>query len=82
MVMFKSIPEMFKKEISGIKPNTVRKIDEFDERFKKLAEGDCRIISIVNTETEEVFQRIITDVSIWGDLMIISWEHKVGERRK
>ena len=76
MVTFKSIPEMFEKEKDGRKPNTVRKIDEMDERFRKLFEDDCRIICIKNTRTDEIFQRVITDVSVWEDIMIISWRHE------
>jgi len=75
MVIFKSIPEMFHKEISGRKPNTIREIDEADNRFKLLAESKAHLITIVNTETQEAFTRKITDVSIWKNIMIISWEH-------
>ncbi len=75
MVKFKSVTPMFLKEKSGRKPNTVREIDEDDERFEKLYNSDCRIISIENSETGEIFQRVITDVSIWGNIMIISWKH-------
>jgi len=75
-VKFKSIPEMYEKEKSGIKPNTIRKIEGFDERFNKLVSGECKTIVIENKETGEKFFREITDVSIWNDLFIISWKHK------
>lgn len=75
MVIFKSIPTMFHKEISGIKPNTVREIDKNDNRFKLLAESKAHLITIVNTETQEAFTRKIKDVSICKNIMIISWEH-------
>jgi hypothetical protein len=60
VVQFKSIPEMFEKEKSGAKPNTVRKIDLKDDRFKWLRKGHKRIV-IINTETHETFERYITD---------------------
>jgi len=83
-IRFKSIPEMWEKEFDGRKPNTVRKIDYIDGRFCKLLSyvKDCTsfswdgLIEIKNTETQEIFKRRITDVSIWKDLMIISWKHE------
>ena len=66
---------MFEKEKDGRKPNTFRKIDEFDERFESLF-NDCRLITIENVCTGECFQRKITDVSVWDGWMIISWEHE------
>ena len=76
MISFKSIPQMFEKERDGRKPNTIREMDEFDNRFKLLAESKAHLITIVNTETQEAFTRKITDVSIWKNIMIISWEYK------
>lgn len=76
MVKFKSIPAMYEKEKSGIKPNTVRIIDEFDDRFKRLYENIETLITIENTHTKETFTRKVRDVSVWNNLMIISWEHE------
>jgi len=75
MVKFKSIPEMWIKEKNGRKPNTVREIDEMDTRFQMLMESETNLITIENSETGETFSRAITDVSIWNNLMIISWKH-------
>ncbi len=80
MVSFKSIPAMFEKEKCGVKPNTVRDIDMFDERFTRLIDGDSRVIRIENSETGESFQRPITDVTVWKDLMMISWKHEGGSK--
>lgn len=75
-VIFKSIPIMFNKEKNGLKPNTIREIDEFDDRFRKLAEFETNLITIKNSETGETFTRKITDISIWKNIMIISWKHE------
>ena len=75
MVTFKSIPKMWKKEQSGIKPNTFRKIDENDKRFISLRNG-CEEIRIINTKTLEYFIRTITDYTEYDGYGIISWKHK------
>lgn len=71
-VQFKSIPDMFQKEKSGAKSNTIRKIDLSDERFKLLRKG-CRRIVIINSVTYENFERYITDYTEWDGYAIISW---------
>jgi transposase len=61
-IIVKSDPEYFEKERSGIKPNTVRQLDGRDT------------IDIINSETGEHFERIITDLSIWnGTTIVISF---------
>jgi len=75
-IQFKSLPEHWNKEYSGLKPNTVRKVD-IDVRFQLLDRFVKKpfqlIIEIVNTETLEKFQREVKDVSTFTDLYIISW---------
>ncbi len=70
---FKSTPENWRKERSGVKPNTVRCIEEDDPRFL-IKEGDA--IAIENTLTQETFMRVVADVTLWDDLHIISWRHE------
>lgn len=80
---FKSLDYIYHKEKRGLKPNTVRKIDLNDERFLHLItkaysgfdENEIEI-EIVNTETKESFKRFVEDITLWDDLMIISWRHK------
>jgi len=72
-IRFKSTPENFVKEWSGRKPNTIRKIDITDERFKLLRKGVVRFIEIEDTETKRAFKREITDYTEWEDWGIISW---------
>jgi len=80
-VKFKSNPEMYAKEISGLKPNTLRKPDVInDERFLLIEEyrrGDrvLLVIEIFNTITGESFRRLVDDVSYWDGYYIISWKH-------
>jgi hypothetical protein len=83
IVQFKSIDDIYHKERMGLKPNTVREIDLSDERFLNLISyyqfgfnfGDITI-KIVNAQTEESFERIVEDITIFKNLMIISWKHK------
>jgi len=81
-ISFKSLPENWIKEFNGLKSNTIRKCDnKKDVRFKVLnefVEGKYFVlhIEIINTETKEMFYRVVTDVTQYGDLYIISWEHR------
>ena len=84
IVEFKSEMSNFIKEQSGTKPNTVRKVDENDKRFKLLkmwAENlnfDLRIIIKLcncndDNEIWEAFERQIKDVTLFDGYCIISW---------
>ncbi len=79
VVEFKSVPEMFKREKWGSKPNTVRKLPMGGKREEKLriwaSLRDFGQIVITNSKSKESFIRDVTDVSIWQGLVIISWEH-------
>ncbi len=72
-VEFKSTPDYYHKERSGLKPNTVRKIDKDDVRFKLLRNG-CQVIVITNALTKQSFKRYITDYTQWEHWAIISWD--------
>jgi hypothetical protein len=75
-VDFKSYPENFFKEKSGVKPNTLRQIDTDDLRFYILKRGAADKIRITNTATGEFFIREITDYSEWKGWAVISWQHR------
>jgi len=66
-IKVKSCPEFFEKEKSGLKPNTVRKLDGLD------------LIEIENTEGKESFVRTIRDISVFDGRVIISFGKKTGE---
>ena len=78
-IEFKSVREYFRKEMQGLKPNTIRKVDD-DVRFDLLRDFwrgninqlNIRIVSVENPD--ESFSREITDVSVMGDYYIISWK--------
>jgi hypothetical protein len=61
IITCKSNLENFKKEKNGCKPNTVRFLDGTDT------------IKIINTETNEIMERRITDITIYKGAIIISW---------
>ncbi len=78
-IKFKSKPENWKKEYSGLKRNTTRIFNEgFDIRKEVL--DDCIAgkwnlidIEIENTKTTEIFTRHVTDVTPFENIYIISW---------
>lgn len=80
LIKFKSIRENYHKEKSGIKPNTVRKIDIKDERFKiikKWYDFHCYDlwIYIYCAELNEYFERQIKDITYFNGYVIISWRN-------
>lgn len=84
MITFKSLPEYFYKERSGLKPNTVRIVDK-DERFNKLFSGEVKVIKIVNSQNiTQSFERFISDITFFDvngtEVVIISWEQDGGQR--
>jgi len=86
---FKSTPEYYHQESDGRKNNTVRKIDWEDSRFPTLllmeqhnSFGFIKITLPGQCQGQDVtFKRRIQNVSVWNDLMIITWKHDgmIGE---
>ena len=80
-IIFKSAPEYYQKEKSGLKCNTVRQITKPDEYkafhdFYRCFEAiSNKTIKIINSESGESFLRRITDISIFKEVYIFSWEH-------
>lgn len=78
-ICFKSKPDFFKKEQSGIKPNTVRDLSLMEvlplclpcKDFKELVSH----IQIVDSESGEFFVRELSDISYYDDRFIFSWVH-------
>ncbi len=73
-VCFRSSPENYEKEKSGVKLNTLRKIDHDDLRFTYLKNKQVNYITITNSETTDSFTRKITDYTEWNGWAIISWK--------
>ena len=81
---FKSNPEFFWKERDDVKNNTVRKIDLNDERFINLIfwmvegwnDGDIKIEICCDSVHPYRFTKDIRDISIFNDLMVITWNEK------
>ena len=81
VVHFESPPEMYVKEESGDKSNTVRALDSYEYNIIQWAEIDE--IQIENTETQENFRRKVTDMTQIGGvigihLVVFSWRQKWG----
>jgi len=75
VINFKSNPDMYYKELINDKCNTVRKIDMNDERFEiiqRFPKENLRI-NIINSATGAKFNRYVSDVSWFGNFVIISW---------
>ena len=81
---FKSTEQFFIKEREDIKNNTVRVIDFTDERFQHLIhwavvgwnDGDIKIEICCDSVHPYRFIKDIRDISIYKDLMIITWNPK------
>ena len=79
---FKSNYYNYKKEESDIKNNTIREIDLDDERFtgliywmeKGFNDGDVTIHIQESDNYKVFFERNIRDITIWNNLMIITWK--------
>jgi hypothetical protein len=78
-IQFKSTPENWIKEYTGLKSNTIRKFTESNDVRKEILrdwiDNITKIINIeiYNTTTQEFFTRRITDVTKFEDYFIISW---------
>ncbi len=70
----KSAPIFWEKEHSYKKRNTVRSIRDLGIDGYTLEQVDtCKKVKITNTQTQKSFTRKITDISVWGTWVIISW---------
>jgi len=78
-ITFKSIQDNFRKEMLGIKNNTIRKFEGDDLRrdiLDDFKEGciNCLDIEIVHVDTKEMFVREVKDVTLWQGWYIITWK--------
>lgn len=90
---FKSRQPFYDKEKHGIKNNTTREIDLNEEKFNHLiywmingwSDGNIQI-RIIDADVEpynlekDSFVRDITDISVYNNLMIITWKHDGGKK--
>jgi hypothetical protein len=78
-IPFKSSPENFRKEYLGWKSNTVRRLPTGDFRRQILDDWISGKITLLmleitnSTNSDEMFARLITDVTYWEGIYIISW---------
>ena len=74
VVCFKSVKEIYRKEVSGIKPNIVRYFNNVEPKFAMLKSGKAKYIKITMIGLPyQFFIRKIKDVTYWKRLVIISW---------
>ena len=82
-IEFKSLPEFFEKEVSGIKNNTVRLVDSVEDKKILSMRDNIKYIRIINTDNKEcysLFVRTITDITRWvmpdafTVIYIFTWE--------
>lgn len=77
-IIFKSNPEHWTKEHSGLKPNTVRYLNA--EEWEEYFVSNVPYISIINNMTGQTFTRNITDVTCavieMQPVFIFSWDHE------
>ena len=75
------MPGYYKKEQNGIKPNTVRIISKKEDSL--IQASKITAIEIINVDTGEKFQRIISDITyfVYYDyheiiIYIFSWQKR------
>lgn len=82
---FKSREPFYSKERAGVKNSTAREIDLNEDKFLELIQhmmngfndGDIEIEIIkAQTEKNNYFVRDIIDISVYNNIMIITWKHK------
>lgn len=76
MLCLKSKPIYYKAEESGLKPNTVRFTDDWDENDWKEYDN-AEEVQISNTYGLSFFIRKIKHKCRYKNIVIISWEHDV-----
>ena len=72
IIDFISTFEMYDKEESGIKPNTIRCFRGWSSN-KKLKVADATHVRIRRGYTTECFTRKITDKTEWDEWIVLSW---------
>ena len=82
-IIFKSDSKMFSKEREGLKPCTIRRISLWSELkdFEQFLthynlHDQLYHIKIINSSTHEEFERIITDITQFEGLWVISWRNQ------
>lgn len=81
---FKTMNRYFWKERDGVKNNTTRIIELDEDRYLDLItwanmgfnDGDIKIKIVNARNPNQCFIRDIRDIAIWGNIMIITWNHK------
>lgn len=70
-IIFKSTPDNWIKEKSGVKANTVRYLDAYE--WDEVKDRKIQNIQIVNTETHQTFTREISDITIANIKKVPVW---------
>ena len=76
-IKFRSTPENFRNEHDGSKPNTVRITEFWNDVWWQLYKKATHI-RIINTKTKDIFEREITNKTLYRNMAIISWKHESG----
>lgn len=81
LVTFNSREPWFTKEKSGRKPNTVRSFKATEDgrlEAERLMSSlfTLNAIEIVDAATNQRFRRLLTDVSVYDNRVVFSWQHQ------
>jgi len=73
-IIVKSNPAHYEKESTGYKNNTCRTLKSITEDGLTIEDMQaCTSIIVRNSETERQIEREISDISVFEDIVIISW---------
>jgi hypothetical protein len=84
-IVFRSHPENYKPEESGLKQNTLKYIHKSDLELCKVKNGILYVdgikitnIKIINSHTSESFTRTLTNVSCLNEYFTFSWNTTIN----
>lgn len=73
-IIVKSDPEYYQKEKDGSKNNTCRTLKSITEDGLTVKDlKKCTYVTVINSATGNQFVRELSDISVFGDIVIISW---------
>ena len=80
-IFFHSAEPYYTKELTGIKPNTIRSLPNMEMLdFLQEKERLKKINIALKHDPRNSFERVLTDITEWEGLIIFSWRHENEQR--
>ena len=73
-IIVRSDPRFYHKEVRGYKNNTCRTLKSITEDgFSVKDLEECTRVIVINSEDGTQFERELSDISVFEEIIIISW---------